>query len=263
MSSSLKEHAWVELDKDNASRGTSIGQFLLCKAVTKANVNDLDFTRCEFEVFDSKENTEARVTQLIAFASGAAVVAADPSTAPGFIKEITPLKRSDLHNLVTDWKQLCGPTPAPPPPPDPTLGETFKASLPFTSGSAFVLEVCDCVVDSVGVAPDSYNVTATKADGSTHSFELVKSMVTSMLSAAPPPTPDQFQVDWDVTTHCAFLFDLVKKLPESTKCGLGKVDAFDLLAIGQILAPLLVPRSPSMHHLRSCHQLRTVSLLQC
>ena len=233
---SLIELEWVELDKDNVARGTTTGQFLLCRTAAKASASDSDFTKGDFEVYDSQANVEARAKHLADYANGAAVVARDCASETGFVKEFLGLKRSDLHYMVNNWKKLCGAGPAPMLPADPLLGMTFRASLPFAAVSSFVLEVCDCSVDSVGSAPDTFNVKATKqSDGSIHDFALAKAMITSW--AATTPAPAVFQVDWDTATYGTFLFGLVKKLPLSSGCGGGKVEAKELLAIGQILAP--------------------------
>jgi len=138
---SIVELNCVQLDKDNDSCGTKAGQFMVCVVAAKQSASDSDFTKGYFEVFDSEVNVKARVAKLVAAsATGGGVGGrSDPSTEPGFVKKFDNVKRSDLHHFTTDWTTLCRTSH----PADPLVGATFKATVPVTLPSGFMMAMCD------------------------------------------------------------------------------------------------------------------------
>ena len=85
---SLVEFEWVEIDRDNASRGTATGQFILCRAAARASANDSDLTKGDFEVYDSQVNVEARAKHLKDYAAGAGLALRPCAFETGFVIEL-------------------------------------------------------------------------------------------------------------------------------------------------------------------------------
>ena len=56
----IKKFAYVTIDKGNASRGTAVGNVLLCVQARKQAPNDTVNTIGDFEVWDTADQVKAR-----------------------------------------------------------------------------------------------------------------------------------------------------------------------------------------------------------
>ena len=120
-------YSYVTIDKGNASRGTAVGNVLLCVQARKQAPNDTVNTIGDFEVWDTADQVKARVEDITAAeaAGGGATSIPSPTGKEGYIKTIDNMKRSDLHHLTSNWEGLLAPA-APLPPPNPLVGKSFE-----------------------------------------------------------------------------------------------------------------------------------------
>ena len=97
------------MDKDNHTRGTKSGQWLLCVNVSddeEANAGAQTAAVGSFEVYDTKEHAVARRTALKdGTAPAAGAVGARPE---GLVSDdMQNVKRHGLHNITSKWQDLC------------------------------------------------------------------------------------------------------------------------------------------------------------
>ena len=120
---------YVELDKANATRGTVAGNWAVI-AHAKRSTEGGNFDTCTVEVYDDETAASTRALRLPR--------AIDEDETPpaagvdGFVKVFFNMKRSELHNIVTDWKALCGTFASPRPAnqtPDPIAGRYIECDL--------------------------------------------------------------------------------------------------------------------------------------
>ena len=116
--------------KQNATRGTAVGNVLLCYQNRKQASTDSVTTIGDFELWTTVDQVKARVVELkAADAAGGGVVGVPPPTGKeGFVKSIDNLKRSELHHLTANWEGLLA-TAAPLLSPNPLIGKSFE--MPF------------------------------------------------------------------------------------------------------------------------------------
>ena len=106
--SPLGIYSIVAIDKDHGGYGTKDGQWLLCVHVS--DDPDLSGERSagsigDFEVYDTEEHAEARVTSL---RSGDADTDDDAAPPDGLvINDSINVKRQNLHNITSLWSGLC------------------------------------------------------------------------------------------------------------------------------------------------------------
>ena len=119
--SSIQRLSSIILDKDNAARGTSAGQCLVClearSASTPSSASSNDNTEGDFIVFDSRQNADTFITAVRgALASGPSnTPLPSPTAAPGYILSLLNVNRHALHHLSSNWKDLCAAAPPAPP----------------------------------------------------------------------------------------------------------------------------------------------------
>ncbi len=118
------------IDKANGSRGTTVGNVLLCIQNRKLSPTDRVNTVGDFEVWDTADQVKARVGEIkTAEASGGGVLGVpSPTGKEGFVKSIDNLKRSELHHLTANWEGLLA-AAAPLLSPNPLIGKSFE--MPF------------------------------------------------------------------------------------------------------------------------------------
>ena len=89
----------IVLDKANASRGTSVGNVLVCVQARKQASTDTVKNLGDFEVWESSEQVTARVVQIKAAeaAPGGAIGTPSPTGQEGFLKAIDNVKREFLR----------------------------------------------------------------------------------------------------------------------------------------------------------------------
>ena len=148
----IEKLRYVVLDKDNASRGTAVGNVLLCYQNRKQASTDNVTTIGDFELWDTVDQVKARVEELKTAdaAGGGAVGVPSPTGKEGFIKSVDNVKRSDLHHFTANWDELLA-AAAPPPPSNPLVGKSFD--MPFAikliSTGQMAVKTCKCTVNSV------------------------------------------------------------------------------------------------------------------
>ena len=103
----IEKLRYVVLDKANASRGTAVGNVLLCYQNRKQASTDSVTTIGDFELWDTVDHVKARVEELKTAdaAGGGAIGVPSPTGKEGFIKSIDNVKRSDLHHFTTNWNE--------------------------------------------------------------------------------------------------------------------------------------------------------------
>ena len=126
----LERFAYVVIDKANGSRGTTVGNVLLCIQNRKLSPTDRVNTVGDFEVWDTADQVKARVGEIkTAEASGGGVLGVpSPTGKEGFVKSIDNLKRSELHHLTANWEGLLA-AAAPLLSPNPLIWKSFE--MPF------------------------------------------------------------------------------------------------------------------------------------
>ena len=141
----LKVGSVCKIDKENASRGTHVGQFMVCTAIFESPLDPSVFDKGTYEVYDTEEHASERAAQT--HNERALLDAASATTIEGLQTTHASLKRSDLHHFTSKWKELTESTP--PPPTDPLHGKRVKTMLylPDSHGaSAYVTVEADCGV---------------------------------------------------------------------------------------------------------------------
>ena len=240
MSTSLRLHHYISIDKDNATRGTTSGQQLVCIATDKETEGESVRTVGSFVVFDTTEHAEAFIVALkdsVAAPAGSAAPA--PSSFAGYLKGIATVKRSDLHHITSNWKDLFEASIHPPA--DPRVGEEFKASLPITrADGALVVALCTCKVTAIDTANAIAKVSLTCPGHRDSVEDIPLVMVDGFLGAIthpPPPPPVAYSISWDPSTHGSFLLSLIKRLPVSSTYSSGEVDLRELLDMAKAIDP--------------------------
>ena len=139
----LEKFRYVVLDKQNASRGTAVGNVLLCYQNRKQASTDSVTTIGDFELWNTVGQVNARVEELKAAdaAGGGVVGVPSPTGKEGFIKSIDNIKRSDLHHFTANWEELLA-AATPPPPSNPLVGKSFE--MPFLPSSCLLLQSGSC-----------------------------------------------------------------------------------------------------------------------
>ena len=146
----LGELTLTTVDKDNAARGHSSGQWLVCTHARKENARDKLRSIGNFALFDTETNAKAFIAAAKTAASGGGGAGVTPtaSSAAGFDKEFKDLKRSSLHLYTSTWMAFLVDVvvtvpPVPPTPSDPMVGKAFKTLLPVvdSSGAKVITEV--------------------------------------------------------------------------------------------------------------------------
>ena len=244
----LLRFAYVTLDKNNAARGTSTGNVLLCTSARKQTPTDMVVNIGDFEVWSTTEQADLRITVIKAAEAAAAGVVAVPNATgvAGHIKDIDNVKRSELHHLSKNWEDLTASAAAPPPPPHPLVGEVFDASLPVAiiSDGSVGTRVCKCNVNSIDTVLASANITARHADTTDAVMDLPTGLVTLYVNAAAAALIAvratlslTYPAAWASVTHGHVVLQWLKELPLSKACPASCVDLRDLVAFAKVLDP--------------------------
>jgi hypothetical protein len=224
----LCEYTKCEVDKDNNTRKTLVGHYIVCVSATKLVPSDLSFKVGDFEVYDSAANADARIEKLKAIdASGAGAVGSanrsDPSNEEGYITHFDSVKRQDLHHITSKWEDLC-PSPAHSVPvPHPLVGTVFETLLLRTLLSSADSSLVHCKLTVKSVDTTSSEVLCSIEAPDTESMPLA---VARMYIARTPIAPIRigFSTKWPEATHGKFLLNLIKSLPLSSGCAVGETD---------------------------------------
>ena len=140
----LKLFGVAEVDKDNHTRSTKSGQWLLCVNVSddeEASAGTQTAAVGSFEVYDTKEHAVARRSALKdGTAPAAGAVGARPE---GLVSDdMQNVKRHGLHNITSKWQDLCvefeegdGDADEDDEDDDPCIGKRIRMSFPFDFGS--------------------------------------------------------------------------------------------------------------------------------
>ena len=239
----LCEYTKCEVDKDNNTRKTLVGHYIVCVNATKLVPSDLSFKVGDFEVYDSAANADARIDRLKAIdASGAGALGSanrpDPSSEEGYITHFDNVKRQDLHHITSKWEDLCPSSApsAPAPTPHPLVGTVFETLLPriLLSSAASSLVHCKLTVKSVDTTSSEVLCSIEAPDTAT-TEESMPLAVARMYIARTPPAPIRigFSTKWPEATHGKFLLNLIKSLPLSSGCADGEADMTELLALAK------------------------------
>ena len=94
----LLRFAYVTLDKDNATRGTSTGNVLLCTSARKQSPTDMVVNLGDFEVWSTTGQADLRISAIMTAETAAGGVIAVPNATgvTGHIKDLDNVKRSSF-----------------------------------------------------------------------------------------------------------------------------------------------------------------------
>ena len=90
----LLRFAYVTLDKDNATRGTSTGNVLLCTSARKQSPTDMVVNLGDFEVWSTTGQADLRISAIMTAETAAGGVIAVPNATgvTGLIKDLDNVK---------------------------------------------------------------------------------------------------------------------------------------------------------------------------
>ena len=223
----------VELDKDNAQRGTWTGQGMLCTDARTDGSGTAALSVGDFEVFESLEDAQEFYDAFVnGDGSDDTPVAAD---AQGYVQSLAHVKRSDLHHITQNWREFTRVQDRRVPD-EPEVGRTLHVTLS-------VLDRTDAVVSArveceVQVHPNDeslFNLVGSH-DGVEFVRPISRVQARVLLALESPPemhAPSSYPLAWDTPTWGTKSYNLVKKLTLSTACSDNFVDARDMLGVAQ------------------------------
>ena len=226
----------VELDKSNAQRGTTAGQGLVCTdARVDSDSGSTALSVGTFEVFDSLEDANEFFAQVTAGAGALAGEAPTADGSQGHVLSLGLVKRSDLHHITSNWRELTYALDSDGSE-DPEVGKTLFLTFPVKdSAGATVSARVECEVQSHSSDGALFNLVGSY-DGVAFEKDISKEQARVLLKIVPVLSlhaPSAYPVAWDTPMWGKLSYNLVKKLPLSTKCTEDFVDARDMLGVAQ------------------------------
>ena len=231
----LKLGSITKIDKVNASRGTQVGQYMVCTAVFESPTNPATLDSGTYEVYDTEEHASERAAQT--HNDHALLDASSAITIEGLLSTHAAVKRSDLHHFTSKWKELTESTP--PPPTDPIHGKRVKTMLylPDKHGvSAFVTVEADCTLET-SLTPNAYSFKGT-FDGVPFDVSIDKSGLSPAdVEVVTAPLHVTYSLGFDSAFASNLIFKLVKVATLSAATSANSLDAHDLLTFFQAYEP--------------------------
>ena len=250
-----KLHAVAEVDKDNASRGTTAGQYVVVVGIhgpARQPPPASGEWELDLEFYDDEQHASARATELKDVANGGTQTAnfAPPGSIniPDLQKYFANVKRSNLHHFTSKWRDLCEQQTQSNATPE--VGKTCRGYVPF-QGLSGSIKMFHGDITVQGQCPSNANnfIISFSAEGSSHQKSIEKEVVRDFLRAAGvPPTGNAItpppKINWPAANHRLDKTDniwiILSSLPNSaTVCADGTLEASEVLQVMSKVNPTL------------------------
>ena len=239
VANNLKVGAICKIDKENASRGTHVGQYIVCTAVYESTTDPSVLDSGTYEVYDTEEHATDRAAQT--HNDRALLDAASAITISGKQSTHAAIKKSELHHFTSLWKGLMVGT-TPPPPTDPIHGKRVKTILYLKDShgvSAYVSVEADCTLDATPAMSAAPQYVFKGTYDGVHFMEAInKADITAGdVEIVTGALPTMYSVGFGTAFASNTLFKLIKAATLSAAAPATSLDAHDLLEFFKALEP--------------------------